>query len=148
MTEHVEVLTESLWNRREKLQALLERTQNPSAPRVESAPRARQRQKHLNPEERAEVVRRYEAGESMGELAASFGCHRSAIKRALEADDVVLRDWRTRLVNVDRAVAMYESGETAQRIADELGVSPTAVLNQLRSAGVVLRPKGKVAGAR
>lgn len=90
-------------------------------------------------------MERYRAGESMGELAASFGCHRSAIKRALVANDVELRDWRTRLVDIERVRAMYESGETAQRIADELGVSPTAVLHHLRGAGVVLRPRGKVA---
>lgn len=141
----MEVLTETLWNKGPALEALLERSQTPGRRRPKTVMRARQYQKRLSDGERVEVARRYEAGESMGELAAAFGCHRSAIKRALEAHDIELRDWRTRLVDVERAKAMYESGSTAAQIAAVLGVSATAVLTHLRSAGVVLRPRGKVA---
>ena len=81
-TRSKEVLTQSLWNRGEALQVLLERSRRLGR-RVETAPRVRQRQKHLNRKERAEVVKQYVAGESMGKLETSFGCHRSAIKRGL-----------------------------------------------------------------
>jgi uncharacterized protein (DUF433 family) len=123
---------------------LLERTRSPSAPRLETAPRVRQRQKRLSEEERAEVARRYEAGDTMAALASSFGCHRDAIRRVLKSERAELRSWRTKVADPARVVALYESGQTAAQIAAGFGVSATAVLNHLRSAGAVLRPRGYV----
>lgn len=140
-----EVLTESLWNRGEKLQALLERTQNPGKSRVQTAPRKRQHQKRLTEDERADVARRYIAGETIGALAVAFGCHRDAIRRTLKRDGVELRQWRSKVADPTQILAAYESGQTAAQIATEFGVSATAVLNHLRGAGAVLRPRGKVA---
>jgi uncharacterized protein (DUF433 family) len=141
----LEVLTESLWNRGNALEALLERSASKRLKRVETFPKVFQRQKHLTRGERAEVARRYAAGESMGVLAVAFGCHRSAIRRAVDHEGVERRDWRTRKVDVEQARQRYEAGQTAAQIAAEFGVSATAVLNHLRRAGVVLRPRGKVA---
>ncbi len=84
----------------------------------------------------------------MGSLAASFGCHRDAILRALGREDVELRDWRLKVADPARVRELYEAGQTAAEIGSEFGVSATAVLSHLRSAGVVLRPRGKVARHR
>lgn len=80
----------------------------------------------------------------MGSLAIAFGCHRSAIRRAVDHHSVERRDWRTRKVDVERARVRYEAGQTAAQIAEEFGVSAIAVLKHLRRTGVVLRPRGKV----
>jgi len=141
-----EVLAESLWNKRSTLQRLSEAVgalgDGPVSPPVA---RAYQRQKHLSRDEQAQVAERYLAGENVSELARAFGCHRDAIRRALDRLGVERRDNRTPKVNVEKARQLYESGLTAAQIAAEFGVSPTAVLNHLRSAGVVIRPRGKVA---
>ncbi|GHF17075.1 hypothetical protein GCM10011600_17290 [Pseudolysinimonas yzui] len=141
----MEVLTETLWNRGPALVGLLERSRRMGVKRVETSPRVVQRQKRLTRRERAEVARRYAAGESMGVLAVVFGCHRSAIRRAVDHEGIERRDWRTRKVDIEKAQERYEAGQTAAQIASEFGVSATAVLNHLRRAGVVLRPRGKVA---
>jgi hypothetical protein len=79
----------------------------------------------------------------MGALAISFGCHRSAIRRAVDHEGVERRDWRVRKVDVEKARELYEAGQTAAQIAAKFDVSATAVLNHLRSSGVVLRPRGR-----
>jgi IS30 family transposase len=104
----------------------------------------RQRQKRLSVDERVGVARRYTGGETMGALAASYGCHRDAIRRALKREGVELRAWRSKVGDPARVAELYESGWTAAQIAAELGVSATTVLNHLRTAGVALRPRGKV----
>lgn len=79
----------------------------------------------------------------MGSLAAAFGCHRDAIRRALKREGVELRNWRSKVADPDRLRELYEKeGWTAARIAVEFEVSETAVRNHLRGAGVVLRPRG------
>lgn len=140
----MEVLTETLWNKGPALEALLERSRRRGSRRVEKAPRVYQQQKHLTRSERAEAVRRYETGESMADLARSFGCHRDAIRRALNREGAELRNWRTKVADPARVCELYDAGQTAAQIAADLGVSATAVLNHLRNAGVVLRPRGKV----
>jgi hypothetical protein len=141
----LEVLTETLWNKGPALEALLERSRRGGSKRIEAVPRVYQQQHHLTRSERTEVAKRYLAGESMGSLAIAFGCHRSAIRRAIDHHSVERRDWRTRKVDVEKARERYESGQTAALIAEEFGVSATAVLNHLRGAGVALRPRGKFA---
>jgi DNA-directed RNA polymerase specialized sigma24 family protein len=140
----LEALTESLWNKGPALEALLERTERRESKRISEAPRTYQRQKHLARDERAEVARRYVAGETIATLAAAFGCHRDAIRRALMKQNVELRNWRMKVADPARVIELYEEGQTAAQIASEFGVSATAVLNHLRGAGVVLRPRGKV----
>jgi DNA invertase Pin-like site-specific DNA recombinase len=140
----LEVLTESLWNNWATLEALFERSQRRGSKRKVPAPRVYQRQHHLTRDERAEVVRRYLAGETIATLAAAFGCHRDAIRRALSRQNVELRNWRTKVADPTRVVDLYEAGQTAAQIAAEFGVSATAVLNHLRGAGVVFRARGKV----
>jgi IS30 family transposase len=76
-------------------------------------PRPRQHQKHLTAAERAEVARRYIAGETMADLAASFGCDRDAIRRALKREGVEPRNWRTKVADPARIVELYEAGQTA-----------------------------------
>lgn len=141
----MEVLTETLWNTAPALGGLLERSRRNGPKRDAVSPKVFQRQKHLTRGERAEVARRYAAGESMGALAIVFGCHRSAIRRAVDHEGVERRDWRTRKVDVERARQRYESGQTTAEIAADFGVSTTAVLSHLRRSGVVLRSRGKVA---
>ena len=91
-----EVLTETLWSNGPALEALLVRSQQPGSRRVEAPSRTYQQQKHLTRSERSEIAKRYEAGESMGSLAVAFGCHRSAIRRAVDHVGVERRDWRAR----------------------------------------------------
>ena len=141
----MEVLTEALWNRGPSLSALLERIGQPTKRRADKPVRVRQHQKRLTAAERAEVAQRYVAGETMADLAGSFGCHRDAIRRALKREGVEPRNWRAKVADPARIVELYKAGQTAAQIAAEFEVSATAVLNHLRGAGVVLRPRGKVA---
>lgn len=91
-------------------------------------------------------ARRYKAGETLRDIAASAGVCMSTVHRRLVADGVPMRRPGTRLDRRKPApevwAKLYRAGKSLRQVAAEVGVAHTAVLHQLRQQGVQLRPRG------
>jgi DNA-directed RNA polymerase specialized sigma24 family protein len=97
----------------------------------------------LNPGEQAELVRLYEAGESMVELSEKFECHRQTVARQLKKAGVALREQRVRTSAFDqRAKVLYEQGHSLDEVADLLGVQASTINRAVKGAGGQLRLPG------
>ena len=95
----------------------------------------------LAAESRAEIVRRYEAGESTPQLAREFNVHASTVSAYLKEAGVERRKPGPSAEMVAEAKRLYESGLSLEKVADQLAVHGSAVFSWLRNAGVTLRPR-------
>ena len=90
---------------------------------------------------------RYQAGETIDELAAAFDVSITPVRRALVEAGVPFRrrSWRPVPLELEseELVARYDAGESAASLARAAGVSVHTVHRRLREAGVTLRPKGR-----
>lgn len=102
----------------------------------------RQRHRRLRPEEQAEVVARYQAGESVYALADAFGIRRQTISATLDRNGVRRRYNLLCDSDLQRARALYESGLSLVDVGTALGVSSKTVLNGFRAAGIETRAVG------
>jgi transposase-like protein len=104
----------------------------------------RQRQRRWTPDDLKRVAERYNAGATVYELAAEFGCHRATIAERLKLAGVTMRHQPTTIEQVDEIVRLYESGLSMVKVAERVGVSPRTVFNYLRDRGVQTRdPHGR-----
>jgi len=99
----------------------------------------RQRQRRLTPDDLKQVAERYNAGATVYELAAEFGCHRATIAERLKLAGVAMRHQPTTIEQVDEIVRLYESGLSMVKVAEQVGVSARTVFNYLREKGVPTR---------
>ncbi|WP_308170254.1 GntR family transcriptional regulator, partial [Acrocarpospora catenulata] len=92
-----------------------------------------------------EVVRRYEAGESMRAIAGSLGVDKLTVRCRLLAAGVEIRPpgRHVPMVPDEELAGRYEAGETISAMAGSLGVDFSTVRSRLVAAGVRLRPKGR-----
>lgn len=95
-----------------------------------------QKQKLLNDSEKAEVIERYQAGESTYQLAEAFGCHRKTISGVLKKAGIDVNQHR---LDDQEAIRLYESGLGTTEIAKRLDSSQSVVSRALRSNGVKMR---------
>ena len=103
--------------------------------------RAHQLSSRLSAEQIAEIVRRYEAGDSARTLAAEFDVASSALLRLLREKNVVIR---RQVITPEQEGLMardYEDGMTVAELREKHGVSHGAVLRALHHAGVEMRAK-------
>lgn len=102
------------------------------------------RRRVLDDHQAAEVARRYEAGETIDELAAAFGVSITPIRRAIAEAGVPFRrrSHRAREVDVNELVRSYEAGGVLDDLAERFGLSRNAIRRRLVAAGVELRPRG------
>jgi transposase-like protein len=106
---------------------------------------SRHRQGHMafSLEQRREIGRLYESGQSLRALARQFDCAVPTIVRAIRAVGGETRPpglsltWTDEVI--DWAIKEYQSGRTQESIAAELGVNPSGVGLTLQRAGVSLR---------
>lgn len=106
------------------------------------------RRRVLDENQAAEVARRYEAGETIDQLAAAFGLSATPIRKAITAAGVAIRTTRAypRVLDDEqaaRAVDMYARGSTLDEIAAAFGCSRRALDWVLDQAGVLRRPRGQ-----
>ncbi len=99
----------------------------------------RQRQRRLTPDELTRVAERYNAGATVYELAAEFGCHRATIAERLKLAGFTLRHQPTTTDQVDEIIRLYESGLSMAKVAEQVGVSARTVFNYLQQRGVTTR---------
>jgi uncharacterized protein (DUF433 family) len=92
-----------------------------------------------------ELVRRYQAGETLAMLAAAIGVSRTPLYRLLREAGVKLSAPGTlprmgRLCATDAdLVARYRAGETCEVIAAATGLSESVVRRRLKRAGVEMK---------
>jgi hypothetical protein len=115
-----------------------------------SEPRRGGRQRAFSPEQTAELVRRYEAGESTTTLAGEYDSNHATIWRTLTREGVQLRQQGpptgrrpafTREQETD-LVRRYRLGESMESIAAEYNTYATTVRRALIRNNVTLRPRG------
>jgi hypothetical protein len=101
----------------------------------------KQVQHRLRPDEADELVRRYQTGAKVCELAVGFGIHRDTVSEILDRHDIPRRQRGIRPELVGEVVGCYQSGASLAKIGAQLCVDPGTVAMALRRAGVSLRPR-------
>ena len=107
--------------------------------RQEKVRRKRTTQPRLSDEKVDQIVTAYEAGKTVYELAAEYGCHRVTISAALKRQGVALRHTSPTSAQVDEMVRLYESGLSLAMVGERFGLNASTVLAQLRKKNVRTR---------
>ena len=103
----------------------------------------KQKQKHdFSEKEVAEMIRRYKTGETVYELAAAFGCHRSTVSAVLKRNGVVVTLVKSeKMFDPTEAAALYEDGMKSKEIGKRFGVSEQTIRDCLKKQGVKMRTR-------
>lgn len=107
------------------------------------------RGKKLTPQQEAQIVRRYTAGESIYPIAEGVGCSPQTVSVVLKRQGVESRTRggreRRELTTRERqtVVRRYENGDFAKDIAADLHTSLSKVYDAIREVGLPLRGVGQ-----
>jgi DNA-binding NarL/FixJ family response regulator len=101
--------------------------------------RKRKTQPRLSDERVSQIVTAYEAGKTVYEVAAEYGCHRVTISAVLKRQGVTFRRTSPTSEQVREMVRLYESGFPLAEVGEHLGVNASTVLAHLRKVGVKTR---------
>ncbi|MCC4268037.1 hypothetical protein [Microbacterium schleiferi] len=102
-------------------------------------PAARRKWTKLGDEARAEVVARYEAGETSTALAEAYGVAKCTILGILRANSVVVRRQPLTAEQVSEAAKLYKSGLSLSKVAERLEVNQETMRTAILRVGVALR---------
>lgn len=96
----------------------------------------------------APILRDYESGVSLPEIARRHGISIPTIYNRLRSREIALRGQAYRR-RADHAavIADYESGMTLRAVGEKHGVTHVAVLRILKRSGVPVRPRNQGAAA-
>ena len=78
------------------------------------------------------MAAKYEAGATVYELAAEFGCHRTTVAERLKKAGIVLRGQSPTPEIIDSMVLLCVSGLSFQEVGNQLGFCANTVRNCLR----------------
>ena len=95
-----------------------------------------QRQRRLTKAQVIDLAARYEAGATVYELAAEFGCHRTTVSARLKEAGVRMRLQPPPDAMIDEMVRRHESGLSFGIIGKVLRVSPQTVRRYVKERGV------------
>jgi DNA invertase Pin-like site-specific DNA recombinase len=101
---------------------------------------SRQIQRHLDANTILSLVRAYAQGDTIDELASTFGIHRTTVMAHLERQGVPRRNGAV-TKNINEAIRLYEEGWSLARVGEHFGVDGETVRRALRAGGVNLRPR-------
>jgi hypothetical protein len=101
---------------------------------------ARQVQRRLYTDEVLRLVSAYTQGDTINELATTFGIHRTTALVHLERQGAPRRSG-TVTRNINEATRLYEDGWSLARVGEHFAVDGETVRRPLRAAGVTLRPR-------
>lgn len=102
-------------------------------------PRIQRGWNRLSDEQRAEVARCYEAGDTTTQLAKVYGVAKSTIIGILRERIVVVRRQPLTPENVSEAKRLYESGLSLSQTAERLSVNQETMRMAIIRVGVALR---------
>jgi hypothetical protein len=93
--------------------------------------------KKLKPAQCAEILRRYEAGDRVIDIARDFGVRTDAIRALRRRRELPVRSRGMSAADVDHAAELRANGLSLRKIAIEVGFSASAVTRALRAHGVI-----------
>lgn len=95
-----------------------------------------------------EIVRLYQSGKTLKEIAKKYGVDRDVIKRRLDRNGIQTRDWNKMQrieINPDDLRRMYEEElMTAKQIAAHYKTSDVTILKRLKKHEIPTRPANNV----
>jgi DNA invertase Pin-like site-specific DNA recombinase len=99
----------------------------------------RQRQRRLTEAQVAEMATKYQAGATVYELAAEFGCHRTTVAERLKKAGIVMRGQTPTPEAIDSMVRLYTNGLSFLEVGKQLGSCANTVRNCLNGRGTPVR---------
>jgi transposase-like protein len=105
---------------------------------------SRRRRSPVIGERLAEMVRLYQGGAGVSEIAREFGYVQNTVRNDLRAAGVKMR--RVSPEERSTMVRLYQAGATVSEIARELGYATSTVDRHLSGAGIKWRPRSPVTG--
>jgi DNA-directed RNA polymerase specialized sigma24 family protein len=123
----------------ERLAAVRELT--PARTSTRATPLAKQVQYRLRPDEQAELVARYQDGDTVYALAKHCKLHRHTVSSVLERYGVSRRYNKLTGKDLELAVQLYTEGMSLAVVGERLGVETSTVSRALRKADVTIRPR-------
>ena len=103
--------------------------------------RRSQPQLRLSPIESNDLCTAYQSGNTIRELTAEFGIHKTTVTAVLERAGIARRIRTISIDEVDQAIDLYASGLSTATIGAQLGFSAEAIRSSLMRNGVQLRPR-------
>lgn len=90
-----------------------------------------------------ELVRNYQQGRTLAELASEHGLHQRTVAAQLEARGVERRVNRRKMSDDDVSLAAnrYQPGDSLATVALAFGLDAKTVWRELRRAGIAIRPR-------
>ena len=85
------------------------------------------------------MATKYEAGATVYELAAEFGCHRTTVATRLKKAGVTLRLQSPTTDIVGDMARQYANGHSFQEVGRQLGFSANTIRANLKVLGVRIR---------
>jgi DNA-directed RNA polymerase specialized sigma24 family protein len=116
---------------------------SPTLKRALTARQVQQIQRRLPVKTIMTLVRAYQAGSSVNELAKRFNIHRVTVRSHLEHNGVPRRANQRKLSDeqVAEAAQLYRGGWSLAKLGQRFDVHAETVRRELRSAGVERRPR-------
>lgn len=105
------------------------------------SPRRQELSRRLGKKKVAELMQRFEAGESTSSLAKELGVSNSALIRMLRAQGAAIPKRKVTDEDVAAMAREYKAGATVREIEAKHGFSHGAVLRSLHRSGVEMRAK-------
>ena len=91
-----------------------------------------QRQRRLTGAQVAEMATKYQAGATVYELAAEFGCHRATVAERLKKAGIMMRGQSPNPEEIDSMARLVASGLSPEAVGKQLGFCANTVRNCLR----------------
>lgn len=113
----------------------------PADRKPSKASKPKQRQTRLRPEQVDELVRLYEEGRQLVDLAEQFKIHRRTVAKHLQARGLDLRYPSLCPDDVTKAAELYASGLSLAAVGERFGVNASTIRNALLRAGFTTRPR-------
>ena len=117
---------------------------NESPPRPplsrEDSPKPRSK-RFLTTEDVADIVHRYEAGETTQQVGNRYGISKTRVATILREQGVAIRRQGLTAGDVMEAATLYAAGRSLAWLGARYGVSHTTVATALRRRGMLLRPR-------
>ena len=100
-----------------------------------------QRQKKLTDDEILQVIKDYQNGMNIYQLADKYGCHRLNISTQLKKHDVEVTTRKIDSKNISEIVHLYEGGMNTTQLAKQFGVACPTIIKYLHEKGVKMRTR-------
>lgn len=97
----------------------------------------------LTPQVIEELVTRYTTGETIRALSREHGVSRSGLRKLLQREGVVLREYGIAPEDAAKAVLLYKRGLTIAQVVERMGYSYGTIRTALHDNGVVMRASGQ-----